>query len=125
MPDGENNQNSDTKSYPPVDPDPNYLQAGGTFLAAAGFAALASDPPAGDTADAAMFLTSWVTDLFSPAVAVLGMDTYILGLILVGLGVLLNIVSLAMRPREHYLSKDEQLRRQARTEDSSARPSPA
>ncbi len=111
MPDETNQTNDDTKVYVPVDPDPNRSQAVGTALTAAGFLALVSDPPTGDTTESAMTLIALVAERVTAAIAVLGIDTYVLGLILVGVGTLLNIYSLAKRPREHYLSKDEQVRR--------------
>ncbi len=118
--------NGDTKVYVPVDPDPNRSQAVGTALTAAGFVALASDPSTGDTVESAMTLMALLAERVTATLAILGIDTYVLGLILVGVGTLLNIYSLAKRPREHFLSKEEQVRRrQVQTEDPSVRPSPA
>ncbi|HVR95415.1 MAG TPA: hypothetical protein VMW27_02300 [Thermoanaerobaculia bacterium] len=106
--------------YFPMDPYPNYTQAVGTAMTGGGFLALAGDPATGDTSGQSMMaFLAWANELFMAALAILGLDLYTFGLILVGLGTLLNIISLWMRPREHFLSKLEQVRR--RNEKRAAR----
>jgi hypothetical protein len=102
--------------YFPMDPNPNYLQAAGTAMTGAGFLALANDPSTGDTVEGAMALLDQAAELATTALAALGLDLYTWGLILVGLGTLFNIVSLWLRPREHFLSKAEQIRRRRQKE---------
>ena len=98
--------------YFPMDPNPNYIQAAGTAMTGGGFLALASDPATGDTTyQSMMAFLAWANEMFMAALAILGMDLYTFGLILVGVGTLLNIISLWLRPREHFLSKNEQIRR--------------
>lgn len=108
--DGQKNEGLE-QPYFPMDPYPNYLQTAGTAMTGAGFLALANDPDTGETAESAMALLDQAVELATTALAALGLDLYTWGLILVGLGTLFNIVSLWLRPREHFLSKEEQVRR--------------
>jgi hypothetical protein len=101
--------NDDNKIYPPVDPGPNYTQAVGTVTAAAGFGMVVMGPLPTDTVDQGMM--SWAADLFSSSLTSLGFcvpDSFAIGLGLIGVGIVLNFVSLAQRPRVHFLTRREQ-----------------
>lgn len=87
--------------YPPV--DPGGLQTASTGAAALGFAALVGSG-AGDTVSSALGLGAHAPQVLSAGISMASLGNLSLfsaGLLLVGLGIVLNIASLVLRRQAH------------------------
>lgn len=88
--------------YPPVDPGGGY-QKGSTAASALGFAALVGSG-AGDKVASALGLGAPSPEIYTAgfSLASLGsLNLFTVGLVLVGIGIILNVLSMAARHQHH------------------------